>query len=216
MDLIPASYRTYIAQLRIMRQWGGVLLTLITVFILCVVTFKKVNASYEHKIAILEKNKAITSQQRTVLQDMQASYNRLVKKQEVLISLRGGASANEMFVDIDKALENNKVWFKSWEFVRAGSKTNEQIGGVNTGYFIIIPAGKGKNNKPESWKIQTHMKIAGQALDHKALSSFVRRLLAQPQIHDVKVINTQRNLGISNAMVDFNIIVIVNAQLRDA
>jgi len=218
MDMIPASYRVWVAQLKSLRQWGAVLFMLLLLFIIADVVFGRINDGYAERISVLEHNKAITSQQREVLQGLQAEFRTLDKKQSMLLKLRGGAAANDMFVNIDRAMQPERLWFTSWEFLRAGQVTDEKPEEVNTGYFIVIPQGANKkqNKKAEAWKIQTHMKIGGKAQDHEALSSFVRKLLAQPQIHDVRVQNTQRNLNSKDAMVDFNIIVVVDTSVATA
>lgn len=218
MDMIPASYRIWVAQLKSLRQWGGVLFVLLLLFVVAEVIFERVNAGYAERISVLEHNKAITSQQREVLQRLQAELRALDAKHNMLLKLRGGAEADDMFVNIDRAMQPDRVWFTTWEFLRAGQVTDEKPDEVNTGYFIVIPpkGNKKQNDKPETWKIQTHMKIGGKAQDHEALSSFVRKLLAQPQIHDVRVQNTQRNLNSNDPMVDFNIIVVVDTSVASA
>jgi hypothetical protein len=216
MDLIPASYRLYLSQLRIIRNWAGALTAIVIVCLFSILIFNNINTSYASEIKQLEKKKAISSHQRGILEELQQNYKTLADKQALLLQLRGGASAKQMFVDIDRALEHNKVWFTTWKFNRAGSITDEQPETVNTGYFIVVPAGANGRTKPETWKIQTHMEIGGQAVDHAALSSFVRRLIQQPQIFDVRVVNTQTSNRGSNAIVDFNIVVVVNSRVDNA
>ena len=59
------------------------------------------------------------------------------------------------------------------------------------------------HNKP-------YMKIRGQAKDHSALSGFVRRLYQQPEIQDVRILNTAVAAG--SRYVDFNLAIVVNGQ----
>ena len=130
----------------------------------------------------------------------------------MLEKLRGGALAEDMFVNIDRALDGRNVWFKRWKFMRAGSKTSEQPRGVNTGYFIVIPEGdRASQKEQEAWQIETHMEVSGQATDHEALSSFVRRVLQQPQIGDVRILNTQQQVSVDRTVVDFRLVIMVNS-----
>ena len=211
MDLIPGDYRRYIEQLQILQRWGlGILAYIILVM---VITFglKYFAQQYQQDIVVLEKKKAISSHQRSILQELEKEREALVAKREVLEKLRGGALAEDMFVNIDRALSGKDVWFKNWSFVRAGSKTREQDKGVNTGYFIVVPEGQRSNKKDnDAWKIQIHMEISGQATDHEALSSFVRRVIQQPQIADVRILNTQKHAQQNSAVVDFKLIVMIN------
>ena len=90
--------------------------------------------------------------------------------------------------------------------MRAGSRTSEQPRGVNTGYFIVIPEGdRASKKEQEAWQIETHMEVSGQATDHEALSSFVRRVLQQPQIGDVRILNTQQQVSVDRTVVDFRL-----------
>ena len=173
---------------------------------------KYTSSEYQKEIVVLEQKKAISSHQRGILQDLEKDHDLLVKKHRILEKLRGGALAEDMFVNIDRALSGNNVWFKNWKFVRAGSRTSEKAKGVNTGYFIVIPEGQRTNSKEqEAWKIQTHMEVSGQATDHEALSSFVRRVLKQSQIGDVRILNTQKQAYADKTVVDFKLVITVNS-----
>ena len=167
---------------------------------------------YQKEIVVLEKKKAISSHQRGILQELKKDHDLLEAKRQILEKLRGGALAEDMFVSIDRALNGKDLWFKNWKFTRAGSKTSESFKGVNTGYFIVIPEGDSAEAKEkEAWKIQTHMEVSGQAIDHAALSSFVRRVLQQPQIGDVKILNTQQQVYADKTVVDFRLVIMVNS-----
>jgi hypothetical protein len=130
----------------------------------------------------------------------------------LLRELRSGAAAREMFLTLDRVLINGEVWFLDWEFQRAGSmvKQNEKEQAVNTGYFIIVQSNEDTGTS-EAWKIETHMNIRGQAKDHSALSRFVRRLFEQPEIKDVRILNTTRARG--REMVEFRLAIIVKNQV---
>ncbi|MGB5398179.1 MAG: hypothetical protein WBN96_13610 [Gammaproteobacteria bacterium] len=211
MDLIPEDYKRYLQKLRVIKISGISMLMFLSLSLLIAVSLKYISDDYQQDIVVLEHKKAISSQQRSVLQDLEKQRNQLVKKHQVLEKLRGGALAEDMFVNIDRSLSGNNVWFKNWSFVRAGSVTNEEVSGVNTGYFIVIPENERASKKQQAaWKIQTHMEMNGQAIDHEALSSFVRRALQQPQIRDVRILNTQTRTYNDTAVVDFKLIITVN------
>ena len=174
-------------------------------------------SEYQKEIVVLEKKKAISSHQRGILQDLEKDRNLLTKKHRILEKLRGGALAEDMFVNIDRALNGKNIWFKNWKFIRAGSKTSEKPKGVNTGYFIVIPEADRANQKEkEAWQIQTHMEVSGQATDHEALSSFVRRVLQQPQIGDVRILNTRQQVNMDKTVVDFKLVIMVNSGYTDS
>jgi hypothetical protein len=212
MDLIPEDYRRSIEQMQLLQRWGLAILVYLGLAVAISFGLNYMADRYQQDIEVLEKKKAISSHQRGILQELEKERSMLMAKREVLEKLRGGALAEDMFVNIDKALTGNDVWFKSWSFVRAGSKTREEDKGVNTGYFIVIPKGERTSKKDnEAWKIQVHMEISGQATDHEALSSFVRRVIQQPQIADVRILNTQKRDQNNSTVVDFKLVVMVNS-----
>ena len=212
MDLVPADYRRYIQQLQLLHRWGLFTLVIIAVSVSISLGLKYMASEYQKEIVVLEKKKAISSHQRGILQDLEKDRNLLTKKHRILEKLRGGALAEDMFVNIDRALDGKNIWFKNWKFIRAGSKTSEKPKGVNTGYFIVIPEADRVNQKEkEAWQIQTHMEVNGQASDHEALSSFVRRVLQQPQIGDVRILNTQQQVIMDKTVVDFKLVIMVNS-----
>jgi len=212
MDLIPADYRRYIQQLQLLHRWGLFTLVIIAASVSISLGLKYMAGEYQKEIVVLEKKKAISSHQRGILQDLEKDRNLLTKKHRILEKLRGGALAEDMFVNIDRSLNGKSIWFKNWKFIRAGSKTSEKPKGVNTGYFIVIPEADRANQKEkEAWQIQTHMEVSGQATDHEALSSFVRRVLQQPQIGDVRILNTQQQVIMDKTVVDFKLVIMVNS-----
>ena len=212
MDLIPADYRRYVQQLRLLQRWGFFMLVIVGLSVTTSAGLKYMAGEYQKEIVVLEKKKAISSHQRGILQELEKDRQLLTKKHQVLEKLRGGALAEDMFVNIDRALDGRNVWFKSWKFMRAGSKTSEQPRGVNTGYFIVIPEGdRASKKEQEAWQIETHMEVSGQATDHEALSSFVRRVLQQPQIGDVRILNTQQQVSVDRTVVDFRLVIMVNS-----
>jgi hypothetical protein len=217
MDLIPEDYKRYLQQLHILQRWALLMFVLITVSTSISFALDYKADEFQKEIVKLEHKKAISSQQRNVLQSLEKDHKKLVVKHNILQKLRGGAVAENMFVTIDRALDGNNVWFKNWSFERAGSKTSEQPKGVNTGYFIVIPESERSNRKQiEAWKIQTHMEVDGGARDHEALSSFVRRLLQQPQIGDVRILNTQQRTTADKTVVEFRLVITVNSRYQNS
>jgi len=212
MDLIPADYRRYLLQLHLLQRWGFAMLVYVALAILITLGLKYTSHLYHKEVVVLERKKAMTSHQRGILQELEKDRVQLSEKRQILEKLRGGALAEDMFVNIDRALIGKNVWFKRWKFIRAGSKTSEAPEAVNTGYFIVIPESDHANQKEqEAWKIQTHMEVSGQATDHEALSSFVRRVLQQPQIGDVRILNTQKHISVDKTVVDFSLVITVNS-----
>lgn len=161
-------------------------------------------------IRVLQAQQQIATQQREDLARRQAKKKNYEHQLVLLKGLRSGAAAEKMFITVDRALRDGEVWFLNWEFKRAGEVVKEAARTVNTGYFIVVPAGEG-HKKAETWRIDTHMSIRGEARDHAALSRFVRRLVDQPEIQDARVIRTAAHTQLETRVVNFEIAVIVNS-----
>ncbi|MEE8427922.1 MAG: PilN domain-containing protein [Gammaproteobacteria bacterium] len=161
-------------------------------------------------IGVLQVQQKIATQQREELTRREAKKKSYEYQLVLLEGLRSGAAAEKMFITIDRALRDNEVWFLNWEFKRAGEVVTEGPSTVNTGYFIVVPAGAGRK-KAETWRIDTHMTIRGEALDHAALSRFVRRLIDQPEIQDARVIRTATRTQAETRVVNFEMAVIVHS-----
>ena len=121
--------------------------------------------------------------------------------------------AGDMFVTIDRALTSDDVWFLNWQFQRAGVMTGEEVRTVNTGYFVVVPDGA-EQSVSNDRRVQTHMEIRGQALDHSALSGFVRRLFVQPEIDDIRIRRTSLVRSNDVDTVNFELAVVLNTEVR--
>ncbi len=218
MNLIPEDYRRYLQQLHILQLWAVAMFIIIVVAASISFAMNYRANIYQIEIVLLEKKKAISSQQRIVLESLEKDHHELAGRYEILQKLRGGALAENMFVAMDRALNGNDIWFKNWSFERAGSKTDKTADKTaDSGYFIVIPKNNRSGKKAkQAWEIQTHMEVNGGARDHEALSSFVRRLLQQKQIADVKILNTQQHSYAAKTVVDFKLVITVNSGYKNS
>ena len=127
---------------------------------------------------------------------------------EILRTLRDGPPAQQMFVVMDKVLDKG-TWFSRWSFMRAGEF--KDVGSeISKSTLIKIVSEERKQKQDRAWKLNTHMQLNGQALDHTYLASFVNRLITQSEIDDVKVIKTSTMLRQNVDIVDFSLAVTVN------
>jgi len=205
IDLIPQDYRT-----RLWLQYSVKRMALVVVFLLGItiaafVVLNRLAAGVDRDIVRLQQQQAITTRQREALTQLNETRKNLEQRLRLLNGLRSGASAETMFITIDRSLMAGEVWFQDWQFQRAGSAVAEPAEPASNGYFIVM---SNSGSPPEAWKIETHMTIRGQARDHSALSRFVRRLYEQPEIQDIRILNT--SLASNREFVDFNLAVTVN------
>ncbi len=216
LDLIPASYRE---QLKVKRWFRLFFIAIaITILVISGLKFSIVNSTKKlsDKIEVLQKNKVVNLELQKKYNDLVEQEIKLKKDLEVLKGLQGGPSTKQILLAMDRAMQNG-VWFTQWSFNRVREITPIQPDTVQTGYFIIIPQENINSPSPaqQAWKLQIHMEISGQALDHSNFSSFVNKLIQQPEIADVKVINTSLNSTLSSQVVDFKIVVIINNNYKD-
>lgn len=209
IDLIPADYRNRIWLQGRAKLFAALVASMLVITTLAFTVMEITTGKLENRIGELQKQQEITTQQRDAMVRLDKNKQDLEYQLSLLTSLRSGAAAPEMFAAIDRAMSDGDVWFEDWEFRRAGSnvvKKEEEIS--SNGYFIILPAGNNATTDT-AWKIETHMTIKGQAKDHSALSRFVRQLYNQPEIHNIKILNT--STAANKKAVDFNLAVTVNS-----
>jgi hypothetical protein len=207
IDLIPADYRD---QTRL-RGWGRYTVSAVAAVLVLSVAGYFVLDSWNKKISVeitaLQSRQQISAAQSETLAMLNSKKVNFERQLSLLTGLRSGAAAPAMFRTIDNALAGNEVWFLDWDFQRAGHAVEKKPETVNTGYFIVVSDADGSGE--EAWMIETHMTIKGQAQDHAALSRFVRKLFEQPEIQDVRILNTSRMS--KERIVDFDLAVTVNS-----
>ena len=213
IDLIPSDYRTRQWQIRWLRAAGVILVLLLAVHGAAWSVLSTQTESMQDEIADLQAKQLITSQQRTELESLNAKKSEFERQLELLNGLRSGGAAEQMFVTIERALTSDDVWFVDWRFQRSGVVIDDPEATVNTGYFIVVPA-DAEGNEERPWQVRTHMTIRGQSRDHSALSTFVKGLFAQPEIEDVHVGRTSLSRVSAIDVVDFDLAVVMNTDVR--
>jgi Tfp pilus assembly protein PilN len=206
IDLIPTDYRNRIWFQGKAKLFGTSIASMVAITAVIYTTVQFTNGKLHSKISELQKQQETTSQQHEVIKRFDKDIQNLEYQLVLLNSLRSGTGAPEMFTTIDRAMTDTDVWFDNWEYQRVGSPVEQNDPSSKNGNLFILPAGDGTTTDT-AWEIETHMTIKGQAKDHSALSRFVRRLSNQPEIHNVKILNTTTATHIN--AIDFNIAVTV-------
>lgn len=163
MDLIPADYRRIRTSRQILIGFAVVYaVVIITVFagkLLLNARIKSVN----HQITQLQEAHQTLESQQQVINDLQKERGDVEKKIAFVEMLQQGGNADKMFLIFDQVLDNT-VWMQEWSYT-AGNLADDE--NDQTPPMMIL--------------------IRGQALDHTALSGFVKRLMAQSVVKDVHV-----------------------------
>ena len=213
IDLIPQAYRTWRWQARWMKFTACLVAGLTATLVLTWTVLGLAIDNVSKDVEALQNKLSHTAQQQADIERLGAEKDELERQFRLLSNLRSGAAAGDMFVTVDNALISDDIWFRNWKFERAGIMVGEELETVNTGYFIVVPEGAGHLTSDEL-RIQTNMEIRGQALDHSALSSFVRRLFVQPDIDDIRIRRTSLIDRNRADTVDFELAVILNTDVR--
>ena len=211
VDLIPASYRRERRHKLWLKTAVGTILGLMVSTGLARVWIDAAVDGVNAEVARLEILQSVTAAERERLALLNLDRQSYDEQLYLLKGLRSGAPATELFGIVEQALIGDEVWFRSWDFRRAGV-TDPQGQVLESGYFLIVPQSSGQQ---DTWRIETNMTIAGQAIDHAALSQFVQRLLENPEIENVHVRNTDLQRYGTRSLVDFSLAVVVNREARD-
>lgn len=210
IDLVPGDYRRARQLGRRLRLFGVVYLG-----VLIALGAARIGLAY----AVRERGRAVaelqaaeaearTHQQR--LQELQSERDTGRKRLAILSGLRGGVGMREIFLAVDGALDG-EIWFLDWKFRRAGELVEQGPKTVRAGYFIVVPKEE-RDDREKAWLMETHMEIRAQAADHATLASFVGRLLDQPRIETVRVLNTRVRRYVSSELVDFDLAIVVRTE----
>ncbi len=211
IDLFPDDLRKRLLFFRWFKLTGFALVLLTVLFVAASVLLREANAQIDEQIQYFQSQREITDANRQQLEQLNQQKKNLKQQLDLLSGLRSGASAEQMFVMIDRSLPGPEVWLTNWKFRRAGTPVEERQEAVSTGYFIVIPADN-QNKQEETWKIETHMTIQGQALDHVAMSKFVLNLTQQPEIENVRIVSTRQTEVNQTKVVDFSLDIVVSAR----
>ncbi len=213
LDLIPEDYRDRLKRRAALRRYVIVFAVLNVAVFAAGGVFAELAAHASARISELKSQSAITEQQQTQLEQLTSKQREYEQRWSLLRGLRAGAAVEDIFRIIDRAMVDNDVWFENWSFRRAGVVVDGETRGVETGYFVVVPAA-GQPADTADWQVETHMVLEGRALDHQALSTFVRALFEQPDIKDVSVQKTALTNYANGRVVSFDLTIVLNSDVE--
>ncbi len=213
LDLIPEDYRKRLGRHAEIRQYAIAFAILNVVILGSAGLFGQLSRQANEEIQELKTQSAITEQQQTQLEQLSSQQKEYEQRWSLLRGLRAGAAIEDIFRIIDGAIVSNDLWFENWSFRRAGVVVDGETRGIETGYFVIVSADEQSGENPD-WQVETHMVLEGRALDHQALSTFVRALFEQPDIKDVSVQKTSLTDYANGRVVSFDLTIILNSDIE--
>ncbi len=214
IDLVPEEYRYWIWQRRCLKIAGGAGAIISLVCVLVSVQFASMQKSAKAELNRIQSQQQVSDNQQQRLETVNKQRQELESQWALLNGLRGGATVEHLFEDIDGALHGDTVWFKRWQFLRSGQTTDSGLIAdqkANGAHVIELSSGLGEGIPlTQAWAISTHLSVEGGAEDHAALSNFVDRLLRQRRIVSVKVVNTSLLQGQDGEAIAFKLSVAIN------
>lgn len=210
IDLVPGEYRRFLALRSWLRSFAMIYLSVIVSLGVAKAALAYGIRAKDRAIEQLEAARAVEQSQQLRLGELREQRSVAARRLMILSGLRGGIAAKDMFLIVDRATGGN-VWFLDWKFRRAGELVENDPEAVQTGYFIVVPMEQ-RDEREKAWLMRTHMEIRAQAFDHSTLAHFVRRLVEQPEIEEVRVLNTRTRQYTSAEVVDFELAVVVKTQ----
>ena len=209
IDLVPSDYRNRV----MIYGWGKrlcvVLIGFLVFSLMVYVAFEVANRRIEKNVLLLQNRQQSVEQDRVALREITEKRDHYQRQWELLSYLRDSAAAARMFVIVDRAISAGDIWFLNWEFSRSGAMAVSPRESAGSGYFSV-PSDNKNQGSGEAWEINTRMTIKGQASDHSALSRFVRSLYEQPEVDDVRILNTSRQNSLK--VVNFDMVITVNSE----
>lgn len=206
VDLIPESYRRQ----RSLRLWARLAGTCVAIIVVVTIGARlwlgQLVSELTADVATLQSQQSITAQQREELLRLDTEKRSFLDQLNLLKGLRSGTAATNLFHIVDEALVEGELWFRDWQFRRAGVR-NAAGQSIETGNFIVVD---GDGQQTDAWQVETHMVIAGQANDHAALSRFVTRLLLRPEIASASIRRSEQRRYAQRSLVDFDLAVVIN------
>lgn len=209
LDLVPQAYRRWLS-LRRSAMVFGVVFGAVIVCLLAARLFLSGNLG-----AMVAELEQMRGRDQALVGDLarltalRERERELATRADVLERLRGGLPSMAVFETIDASMDG-RVWFREWSFKRAGEYVPAGPTTVNVANIIVVPQGQA-SAPPRAWKMENHMEIQGQALDHGALADFVRRLASQPLVADVRLLDTRSRRYTDTQVIDFRLAVVLAA-----
>jgi len=209
MDLVPSRYRRSLQLRGWLRAFACVQGILLLALVLAKAGLAYGEMTRRRQIDELRIAEQAASAQRATLAQLELERQVAERRLSILAGLRGGISSDAVFGAVDRALGDG-IWFLDWTFRRAGQLVVDDPKAVQTGYFLVVPLdGEAEGQGGRSWRLETHMQIRGQAVDHSRLAQFVGRLVDDPRIEQVRIVNTRTQQVNATEVVDFELAFVV-------
>lgn len=188
VDMIPRSYRQGLRTRRTLFAYGCALGLLLAVG-------AGSAAWLRWRLAVeaprLEQLRAATAQAEAMRVQLAAAQERrdaLRQASQALASLRGSGAVARLAASIDGAV-NDGVWFEQLEFSRSQELLRDPLPQPLPSHTLQVRA-PGANGAVEHWHLASRVEVKGHALDNEAMARFLTALTRDPQLAEVRFLNS--------------------------
>lgn len=208
IDLIPDSYRQQYQFKKWFKRYAAFVITasLCLVAVYIALLFKTTVLKDNLEDLQLKNNIAMNKKQQ--YQQQFQERKQLQQQLDLLNGLRSGISIQNIFMAMDRVFKNDNIWFTHWKYSRSENRIINNDSTVDSVYFLVVSDIEKK--QPEKWRIISRLNINGAALNHATLSDFIRRLIEQPEIQNVRIVRTEQFIHNQHKLIRFIIDVSVN------
>jgi hypothetical protein len=202
MDLIPSDYRQNLGLRRMVSNFF-----LACVLVLCGIGLTKALFTYliwreNVQVVQLEQQEQVSQQNKTKADEYRQQKQVTEQQLAALDELRGGNRLAMFLQSVDNAY-NEGVWFDELRFMRrSATGTLDNLPGAANAGIVVVPNGA---ETPQTLELNHGAEIIGHAMNHSVLAEFMRKLGAEANVADLRLIDTGTRNYTTIQVVDFNL-----------
>jgi cell division protein FtsB len=209
MDLIPEDYRQNLGMRRMLHNFIAACMMVVLVVGLAKALIAYLTWRENVQVVRLEQQEQVSQQTKSKTEEYRQQKQVTEQQLAALHELRGSDRVTIFLHAIDHAYSEG-VWFDNLRFMRLNSTgTLANLPGAANAGIIVVP---NDAETPQSLEINHSAEIIGHAMNHSVLAEFMRKLGAEPNVADLRLIDTGTRSYTTMQVIDFNL----NLQMKEA
>jgi len=202
MDLIPEDYRQNLGMRRMVRNFISACVLVALSIGLAKVLITYLTWRENVQVVRLEQQEQLSQQTKSKTEEYRQQKQVTEQQLAALHELRGNDRVTMFLHAIDNAYSEG-VWFDNLRFMRLSSTgTLDNVPGAANAGIIVVP---NDATTPQSLEIEHSAEIIGHAMSHSVLAEFMRKLGAEPNVADLRLIDTGTRSYTTMQVIDFNL-----------
>ena len=210
VDLIPQEYRRALHLRRLLRGFAWTCVGIATALGLASAGLGYLVKDERVALARFKQQQAQGRAQQARLAELTARRDGIQKQLQALDALRGDASIGRLAEAVDASL-NDQIWFQELVFSRAADERKSDAASARP----PVPAAKDSRPDDKSGenvgRAQERAEVRGLAADHAVLAEFIKQLGAQPEVRQVKLLDTSARAYPNVQVIGFQLAALLGA-----